>query len=1108
MHTIIRVNMATVAKVAARQTLCLVTVLLTFARAERLTGAKSRSVREVDPRNLQTGPSAGPSAAPSTPNLHVLPNTKFTLPSGLQLAYDQVIVDGVLSCPERGDVKLTANRVIVQGAFECGRPGAPPGGTIKINLSGAPRRIEVLDGGRLTMEGLGGREGSVRLAGVAPAGSSSLRIRGGVPAGWRAGDEIVVTTSRFHRQKPNQWLNGASDRLGENERHVIRRVVADRVILSRPLDFAHYGGDPQTYFNSLFALDEAAIVANLKRSIQITGDGVDGGDVIAFRGSTLKLRNVELAQLGRAGKLGKYPIHWHKCGSVPGQYVESCSIHSTRQRCIVVHGTNFARVAGNTCFDFFGHGIMLEDGDERHNEIVDNLVILAKKPLPELALLQSEFVDKSISRFPGPAGLWISHPTNRVEGNTAVASEGTGIWNSFARDLCCTNLTSCEIKPPANCDPALGEYSLQPHRADTTQFDSNTARSCVVGMNWDGAALGPLANNPNNPLDREIQFIHYAPGNTPTFSNNTVFKSSLSALYIRSRTTVFDRLIMADNGFGPVFAFNNVLRNSLIVGWSANAEVDFFFEDPAESRGEIRSQNRVTSVHLYDGPWIFESLYVAGHPSEKVVTTRSITKSGQTVNYPYDVTPRVFSTIAAFQRFNNWVQNVVFEQPVPYYLTNGRWPQSAALYYNYGLTRLTITGAAPINRDPSRCPTGQFRGSATLLCANYEVSFLVYDGFNADPLLTKNIRALRATDGRPCDWACYLQRYSDLQTLLGPNNTVGAASHYENTGSKEGRDCTCECAAPVEETCPTYASWDDLSGKSPAGGVVQLIQNAGAGAPGGFRYHLHMDLQSPTERFNFRADSLNQVSPPLYVNYGPHCDAMQVFSVDGDTGTPTVPFSNVSTEAQLVSASVSTNSVWDMGPSVRKLAIRVIADSTTKMPKFGGGGAAWAAGSPSQYTGMFELRCVGPRFDPGPGIVGANIPEIYGRSEALLENPYNSSELLVMGWACVNGTQTPVLVELREFYEGPALASQLANQSSGPWIEAICGGATATEFHSFFFSAPKPTNTLSAVHVVASSNISNTRKTLFNGFEDLAPGTPFDAWLNFTRSLPTSGYVG
>ena len=35
------------------------------------------------------------------------------------------------------------------------------------------------------------------------------------------------------------------------------RVVADRVILSRPLDFAHYGGDPQTYFNSLFALDEA-----------------------------------------------------------------------------------------------------------------------------------------------------------------------------------------------------------------------------------------------------------------------------------------------------------------------------------------------------------------------------------------------------------------------------------------------------------------------------------------------------------------------------------------------------------------------------------------------------------------------------------------------------------------------------------------------------------------------------------------------------------------------------------------------------------------------------------------------------------------------------------
>ena len=168
-------------------------------------------------------------------------------------------------------------------------------------------------------------------------------------------------------------------------------------------------------------------------------------------------------------------------------------------------------------------------------------------------LLQSELIDFSVSRFPAPAGLWVSNPDNLITDNVVISSEGTGIWNSFANYVCCSQ-SECTVLVSGPytldaCQQLHGSQAqlLRPALAPTRMFARNVAASCVVGMNWDGGARGPLANNPRNPKDRNISTIHYAPinlGHTPpVFSDLTIYKSSNTAQYFRGGQSYFERQV-------------------------------------------------------------------------------------------------------------------------------------------------------------------------------------------------------------------------------------------------------------------------------------------------------------------------------------------------------------------------------------------------------------------------------------------------------------------------------------------------------------------------------------------------------------------------------------
>ena len=110
----------------------------------------------------------------------------------------------------------------------------------------------------------------------------------------------------------------------------------------------------------------------------------------------------------------------------------------------------------------------------------------------------------------------------------------------------------CEQRPSrqrATCE-ASGSILHEPNREPSGRVDSNVVAGCAVGMNWDGAPVGALANNANNPSDRHMSTSHYRPRRlmpsgdeelvVPTFRNNSIYKSSNRASYFRGEQAIYE----------------------------------------------------------------------------------------------------------------------------------------------------------------------------------------------------------------------------------------------------------------------------------------------------------------------------------------------------------------------------------------------------------------------------------------------------------------------------------------------------------------------------------------------------------------------------------------
>ena len=592
----------------------------------------------------------------------------ITIPAGRTVYIDRSVdvglinVMGVLKCDDDfyGEIHTEGILVMGMGAkLICGTESAPFHGNAKFVLYGdrelsdivmnpmhemGVRAIAAMMGGEIHLHGKSGRSERTRINQHLNIGSSSAVLENSFP-NWRADDEILITTTSFYHDRNEVF------------------TLSQHAQFSNSLNFRenatyfHYGQTQQfddVEDNESYVLDERAYVANLTRNILITApdDFITfiqklGAHMMIMHGAKGFIDSVEFKRVGQAGVMGRYPFHWHKAGDVSGQYIRNSSIHQSYNRCVTIHGTNFAAVTNNICYDHYGHGYFLEDGNEIKNVIQHNLGVYSRKPSEFQALLQSDINSAPADRFPGPATYWISNPDNDVRYNVAVGSEGSGFWMAFKKYLLCDS-NGCAHSDDENAN-------VRPINTDTLFFSDNTASSSVTGITWDGAPDGEKnAMNDINSEDRVLTKAHYSPRVTPDYKNLVMYKNSMAGLYFRGDQAHFTDNIMADNGTAIFVAYNQIIKDSMVLGFSDNHnQIELDFHRDLSLPNSIKNKGYFQGIRAYDGPFVLDNVFFANFSSEPIYLEKE------------EVTPTPIKLTGASMRYGNSVKHVTFS-PTPY----------------------------------------------------------------------------------------------------------------------------------------------------------------------------------------------------------------------------------------------------------------------------------------------------------------------------------------------------------------------------------------------------------------------------------------------------------
>lgn len=571
-------------------------------------------------------------------------------------------INGELHCENRtpNQTEIKVGVLYVNGTFQCGTSQQAYNKDMTISLkhsprdtaSGAYRGFLVNRNGKLIFNGNKRNAGWYKLAENLQQGQSQLYLDTDVRGKWLTGDKIAVAPTSYNYE--------------EAESFTILDISHDgrTIKLDRPARFLHWGRVQQLQapVNGNVTLDQRAEVINLSRNIKIQSDESSGSvsnelgaHLMVNRGGFAAIDSVEFYKMGQAGVMARYPFHWHIVGDAHGQFIRNSSVHSSFQRCIVVHRTNHTIVENNVCYDFKGHGFFLEDGVEVNNILQTNVGILAKYPSNSKILLASDSPDFHRSgidplRFPSVSAFWISHPQNIVIHNVAAGSVGTGFWMAYATEIRNFNESLRKFE---------GAILARPQSTMTTSFSNNIAHSSLVGITWDGApdtneyghATHPNdMNNPRNPMDRKIISSHYNPTNqTPIFNHLTAYKNLNAGIYYRGNTAIFNRAILADNGWSLFLAYNQVFRDSVVIGRSQNhSSIDDNF-----LYSSSRFLRKQAGIVMYDGPFELQRVDFLNF------TNQNLTASGR------DITPVPILQIGGARKFINLTSQVGFS-PEPF----------------------------------------------------------------------------------------------------------------------------------------------------------------------------------------------------------------------------------------------------------------------------------------------------------------------------------------------------------------------------------------------------------------------------------------------------------
>jgi hypothetical protein len=226
---------------------------------------------------------------------------------------------------------------------------------------------------------------------------------------WQVGEVIVIASTSFE--------------MDEAEQRTITAISNGVFTVDRPFKYFHYS-NVETYGSFQFPM--RAEVALLSRNILYKGadeDSLDsnyGAHIMMLgsekAGTVGRFSYFELTQVGQGSIVGRYPIHFHKCGDVPKSFVKGVAVHNSFARLVTLHGIRFLKVTKNVGYDIFGHNYFIEDGSESKNFLEDNLSMNAKM------VWTLTNTDVSVANY------WCTNPDNILRNNNAAGSQFYGFW--------------------------------------------------------------------------------------------------------------------------------------------------------------------------------------------------------------------------------------------------------------------------------------------------------------------------------------------------------------------------------------------------------------------------------------------------------------------------------------------------------------------------------------------------------------------------------------------------------------------------------------------------------------------------------------------------------
>lgn len=479
-----------------------------------------------------------------------------TIPKGKRVLLDvsppplaSLMINGELIFDDQ-DLFLETDWILVHGLLQIGSEDEPfqSRATIQLidrhpdeDIHGMGDKLIGVMNGRIVIHGEDRGPSWTRLAETAHAGDDTIRLEESTD--WRPGDSLVVASTDFDQYQA-EWVT-------------VSDVDGEEIQLEEPLAVMHWG-EEQEYGDRV--VSERAEVGLLTRNIQIQGDEASdetgfGGHLMVM-GGTAQIEGATFFRMGQAGKLARYPIHFHLLGDRPDAVVRDTAIVHSYNRCLTVHGTNDVLIERVVAVETRGHCFFMEDGIETGNRFIDNLGLLTMPPDEEHQLLPT---DSQAATF------WITNPDNTFTGNVAAGSDAFGFWLALPENptgLSATDETTATVWP---------------RRTPLRQFADNVAHSngsrglqVDDGPNADGEQETTIYEprvNPIPPAEGEDDSALV----TAVFENFVAYKNRDHGVWMRGVDHELRGAILADNGIGATFAsYESYLTDSLVVGETEN----------------------------------------------------------------------------------------------------------------------------------------------------------------------------------------------------------------------------------------------------------------------------------------------------------------------------------------------------------------------------------------------------------------------------------------------------------------------------------------------------------------------------------------------------------